>query len=208
MTTINANTISIETPSTIETFLARYRVHFGFLFAAGILADTVIDREKPLDLFHPTWMVAVAIPLIIAGTAVRFISLGTIFKNETLATKGIYSRCRHPLYFGSSLLFVGLGLILNDADHFFWYLGIPYILVFFGIAIRKEERFLRGKFGEEFDQYKKVTPAVLPLGRYSPGEFSAERSLKKGGIKLVVSVILMLVAMQAMVLIFPHLPKS
>lgn len=192
-------------PKGLEGFLVRYRVHIGFLIATVVLADSIIRRQSPLDLFHPTWPIAVAIPLILAGTFVRFVSLGTIFKNETLATKGIYSRCRHPLYLGSSLLFVGLGLILNDADYAFWYVGLPYIMVFFGIAIRKEERFLREKFGEEFDQYKKSTPALLPFGRYTPGEFSPARSLKKGGIKLVVSVILMLVAMQAMVLIFPSL---
>lgn len=207
MSTMNASPVSIQPPSAAEAFLARFRVHIGFLIATVVLADTLIDRESPIDLFHPTWVVLAAMPLIILGTVVRFISLGTIFKNETLATKGIYSRCRHPLYLGSSLLFVGLGLILNDADHLFWYVGVPYILVFFGIAIRKEERFLLGKFGAEFEGYKRATPAVLPYGNFVPGEFSAQRSLKKGGIKLVVSVILMLVAMQAMVIVFPQLPK-
>lgn len=207
MTTVTTGQPISSPPSPFESFLVRYRVHIGFLIAVGILADTILDRESPLDLFHPAWPVAIAIPLILAGMVVRFISLGTIFKNETLATKGIYSRCRHPLYLGSSLLFTGLGIILKDPDSFYWFLGVPYILVFFGVAIRKEERFLRGKFGEEFDQYKASTPAILPYGKYMPGEFSAARSLKKGGIKLVVSVILMLVAMQAMVMIFPHLPK-
>jgi protein-S-isoprenylcysteine O-methyltransferase Ste14 len=205
---IETTTPAPQSPSPIEAFLVRFRVHVGFLIVAGVLIDCLLDREAPMDLLHPTWWLAAAIPLIIAGATVRFVALGTIHKNETLATRGIYSRCRHPLYLGSFLLFIGLGIILNDRDYVYWYVGLPYIFIFYTAAVRKEERFLKGKFGQEFDQYKARTPALLPFGRFTPGEFSAQRSLSKGGIKLVVSVILMLVAMQAMVLVFPHLPKS
>jgi protein-S-isoprenylcysteine O-methyltransferase Ste14 len=192
-------------PSKFENFLVKYRVHVGFLIAAGVLIEGVLEKELPLDWRKPAIASFVAIPLILAGFAVRFISLGTIRKNEALATKGIYSRCRHPLYFGSALLFVGLGLILNDAGYEFWYLGVPYLLLFYSAAVRKEERFLRDKFGAEFDTYKATTPAFFPYGKYVPGEFSAARAFQKGGTKLCVSVALMLIAMQAMVYVLPKL---
>lgn len=192
-------------PSKFENFLVKYRVHVGFLLVAGVLIEGVINKELPLDWSHPSIAAFIAIPLILSGLAIRFISLGTIRKNEALATKGIYSRCRHPLYFGSALLFVGLGIILNDAGYEFWYLGIPYLLLFYTAAVRKEERFLREKFGNEFDAYKSETPAFFPLGRFVPGQFSFARGFEKGGTKLVVSVALMLVAMQAMVYILPKL---
>ncbi len=35
---------------------------------------------------------------------------GTLKKNEELATAGIYSICRHPLYLGSVLIAVGFGV--------------------------------------------------------------------------------------------------
>lgn len=192
-------------PSRFENFLVKYRVHVGFLIAAGVLIESVINKEIPLDWRRPTIAAFVAIPLILVGFAVRFISLGTIRKNESLATKGIYSRCRHPLYFGSALLFVGLGLILNDGGMEFWYLGVPYLLLFYTAAVRKEERFLRDKFGAEFDAYKASTPAFFPYGHYVPGQFSLARAFQKGGTQLVVSVALMLIAMQAMVHLLPKL---
>lgn len=192
-------------PSKFESFLVKYRVHVGFLIAAGVLVEGVIEKELPLDWTRPALASFIAIPLILTGLIIRLISLGTIRKNESLATKGIYSRCRHPLYFGSALLFVGLGLILNDGGLEFWYLGVPYILLFYTAAVRKEERFLRDKFGSEFDAYKASTPAFFPYGRFVPGQFSLARAFQKGGTQLVVSVLLMLVAMQAMVYLLPKL---
>lgn len=192
-------------PSKFESFLVKYRVHVGFLIAAGVLIEGVIEKELPLDWTHPRLAAFFAIPLILSGLLIRLISLGTIRKNESLATKGIYSRCRHPLYFGSALLFVGLGIILNDGGMEFWYLGVPYILLFYTAAVRKEERFLREKFGAEFDAYKASTPAFFPYGHYVPGQFSLARAFQKGGTQLVVSVLLMLVAMQAMVYLLPKL---
>ena len=175
--------------------------------AANVVCLSVTEGEdKPLKypvMFHHADLVVITkIDLLpyLGG-----VSLGTIRKNESLATKGIYSRCRHPLYFGSALLFVGLGVILNDARYEFWYLGIPYLLLFYTAAVRKEERFLRSKFGPEFDAYKATTPAFFPLGQYVPGQFSIARAFQKGGTQLLVSVMLMLVAMQAMVYILPKL---
>jgi len=99
----------------------------------------------------------------------------------------------------------GIGLILNDGGLEFWYLGIPYLLLFYTAAVRKEERFLREKFGPEFDAYKAQTPAFFPYGRYVQGQFSVSRAFQKGGTKLCVSVALMLIAMQAMVYVLPKL---
>lgn len=192
-------------PSKFEVFLVKYRVHVGFLLAAGVLIESIIDKEIPLDWRSPTTTALIAIPLILTGLVIRFISLGTIRKNESLATKGIYSLCRHPLYFGSAMLFVGLGLILNDGGLEFWYLGIPYLLLFYTAAVRKEERFLREKFGAEFDAYKASTPAFFPYGRYVPGQFSIARAFSKGATQLLLSVALMLIAMQAMVYLLPKL---
>lgn len=192
-------------PSKFEELLVKYRVHVGFVLSAAVLIEVIFRKEMPLDWRDPGLANFLAIPLILSGLAFRFISLGTIRKNESLATKGVYSRCRHPLYFGSALLFVGLGLILSDDCMKFWYLGVPYVLLFYTAAVRKEERFLREKFGAEFDAYKASTPAFFPYGRYVEGQFSLARAFQKGGTQLVVSVVLMLVAMQAMVYLLPKL---
>lgn len=125
-------------PSKFESFLVKYRVHVGFLIAAGVLIEGVIEKELPLDWTHPRLAAFFATAYSSLGLLIRLISLGTIRKNESLATKGIYSRCRHPLYFGSALLFVGLGIILNDGGMEFWYLGVPYILLFYTAAVARK----------------------------------------------------------------------
>ena len=188
-------------PSKLVTLLCRWRVRVGFLLVVGVMTEGVLDKEAPRDLLQPGWWLALAAPLIVAGAMIRLISLGTIRKNESLACRGIYSRCRHPLYFGSLLLYTGLGIILNDQFEY-WYLGIPYIFIFYTAAVFNEERFLKGKFGAQFDEFKRSTPALLPIGRYQPGEFSWGRAMQKGGIKLITSVVGMVLAMQAMVIIF------
>ena len=45
-------------------------------------------------------------------------------------------------------------------------LTAPLVMyIFLRILVRKEEEYLEQKFGEEYIAYKKMTPAVLPLGR-------------------------------------------
>lgn len=181
--------------------LCRWRVRVAFLLVVGILVESVINREIPLDIFKFQSVLIAAAVLIAAGVSVRLISLGTVRKNEVLATDGIYSLCRHPLYFGSTLLFIGIGILLNDGDGAYWYLGLPYMAIFFTAAVVKEERFLRGKFGAAFDAYKASTPAFIPYGKWRGGDFSWARAFSQGGVKLIVSVVCMIAAMQAVVML-------
>lgn len=192
---------SDETPRWF-VHLCRWRVRVGFLLIVGVVAESIVMRETPLDMRKFTPLLGGAFALIALGTLVRLIAVGTLFKNTQLSTKGIYSLCRHPLYFGSTLLFIGLGLILHDSGWEYWYLGLPYVAFFFGAAAWKEERFLRDKFGAAFDAYKAATPAFLPLGKWRAGEFSWGRAMKRGGVGLIACVVLMLAGMQVMVLAF------
>ncbi|MCM8829025.1 MAG: hypothetical protein NC902_07065 [Candidatus Omnitrophica bacterium] len=77
---------------------------------------------------------------VIAGESARTIAAGTIKKNETLASTGIYRIVRHPLYFGSFNISLGFCLMCNTIP--LW----MYMLIFFplcyGSAIKLEERFL------------------------------------------------------------------
>lgn len=185
--------------------LCKWRVRVGFILIVAFVANGLVNHKVPRDISEFTPMLGVAAALILLGTSIRLIALGTLFKNESLATRGIYSLCRHPLYLGSTLLFIGLGIILNSSGYLYWCLGLPYIALFFSAAAINEERFLRQKFGDAFDQYKKSTPAFLPHGHWHRGEFSWARSMHRGGVKLIASVALMIVAMQAMAVIFPKL---
>ncbi len=102
-----------------------------------------------------------AMLLIFTGLIIRTMAAGTIKKNESLATTGIYSVVRHPLYFGSFLTSLGFALVCNSK--LIW----AYFLLFFPLsyipAMILEEKYLETIFGKEFIFYKNSTPAFFPL---------------------------------------------
>jgi phosphatidylglycerol:prolipoprotein diacylglycerol transferase len=75
----------------------------------------------------------------------------------TLVMDGVYRLSRHPIYFGSSLSFLGSSLFL----HSFWSCVLSWPLFtffFFGYAQRVEEPVLERRFGEEYSLYKESVP--------------------------------------------------
>ena len=73
-----------------------------------------------------------------------------------LATAGIYERIRNPMYVGLLLLTGGIGIAL--ASDWTLTLLIPMALVLhYGVVLR-EERYLEGKFGEDYRRYKARVP--------------------------------------------------
>lgn len=83
------------------------------------------------------------------------------YKNEKLATEGVYNIVRHPLYLGSFCIALGLCFICNEI--LIWI----YFLIFFPAtyiaAIKIEEKWLKTKFKDSFEEYKKNIPAFVPL---------------------------------------------
>jgi protein-S-isoprenylcysteine O-methyltransferase Ste14 len=85
------------------------------------------------------------------------------FKNDTLITYGPFSAVRNPLYFFSLVGFIGVALMTN---HIFVMLAIPVgFILLYTFLIRREERFLLGKFGEEYRAYMASTPRLIPSFR-------------------------------------------
>ncbi len=100
---------------------------------------------------------ALIIPSLVFFTIAR-IQLGSSFQVSAeankLVTEGLYKKIRHPVYlFG--LLFL-LGFII--------FIQMFYLLVFWGALIflqrrriKKEEKVLEEKFGEQYIKYKRET---------------------------------------------------
>jgi protein-S-isoprenylcysteine O-methyltransferase Ste14 len=124
----------------------------------------------------PWEMFCLAISL--AGIGVRVATIGcaahrTSGRNtqeqiaDSLNTSGMYSVVRHPLYLGNFLMWLGIALVPG-----IWWLALIVVLSFalyYERIMFAEERFLRGKFGAEFEQWAAVTPAFIPrLGAWRP----------------------------------------
>jgi len=86
------------------------------------------------------------------GEAIRFISAGTLIKFEGVTCKGIYAYSRNPLYLGS--FFIGLGACIIGRDILFsTFFIIAYPILYIRI-IKREEHYLTGRYGDDYDRYK------------------------------------------------------
>lgn len=142
--------------------IGKYRLIYGYIMCAVGLA---LAKQ---EIFLP----GVAVALV--GIVLRIWSAGYIEKNDRLATSGPYSLCRNPLYLGSFTFGMGSAIAIRV-----WWLLPIYILgfaLFYVPTVLSEQKFLRGKFGEEFADYCRKVPAFLPY-KYSHG--SGTFSFKK-----------------------------
>ena len=90
-------------------------------------------------------------------------------KIGTLITAGPYAFVRHPLYFGTLLLGVGLCVIVGNPLLALAALGSFHL--FYGQKIADEEQTLSHEWGEQFERYRVCVPRWFPgLKHYSHPE--------------------------------------
>ena len=83
-----------------------------------------------------------------------------LVEGHKLATTGPYAYVRHPIYTGMLGMLLATGLA---ASH--WAAILIALVVFFAgtiIRVRSEEKLLREAFGDQFENYSRRVPAILP----------------------------------------------
>jgi protein-S-isoprenylcysteine O-methyltransferase Ste14 len=81
----------------------------------------------------------------------------------SLNTSGLYSVVRHPLYVGNFLIYLGTVAFTHDA-----WPALVCLLAFwlyYERIMAAEEAFLRARFGMQFEEWARVTPAFVPKWR-------------------------------------------
>lgn len=81
---------------------------------------------------------------------------------DKLITAGIYKYARHPRYVEHPLWFVGLGLTFGYTSIFWFAL---YLFVALAITAHFEEQELIKRYGKEYLNYQKRTPAFFIGGK-------------------------------------------
>jgi protein-S-isoprenylcysteine O-methyltransferase Ste14 len=82
-------------------------------------------------------------------------------RTERLVVKGPYRYVRHPLYLGVLWVLLGWWLLL---DFSFLLLSTFLLLLWFNFVVAPfEEKELRVMFGEEYEQYAKGVPKIIPF---------------------------------------------
>jgi len=108
--------------------------------------------------------------VVLAGQLLRAVTIGLEYiirggrNHQVYATKlvqeGIFTHCRNPLYVGNFLMVLGVGLASNSV--LFLSFAIPFFVFAYWAIIAAEENYLRGKFGQEFDDYCARTNRLVP----------------------------------------------
>ncbi|MEP6917333.1 MAG: isoprenylcysteine carboxylmethyltransferase family protein [Acidobacteriota bacterium] len=145
--------------------IARLRVTIGFVAAA-----------VALYLASPTARTLAAGALVaLVGEGMRVWAAGHLEKGREVTTSGPYALTRHPLYFGSTL--IGIGLAIASASVVGAALVTAYLAVTLTAAIRTEEAHLTEKFGGAYPAYRDGTGAG-GRRRFSPARAMRNREYR------------------------------
>ena len=94
-----------------------------------------------------------------AGGATRTRNVGA----PSLCTSGPYAQSRNPLYVGNMFMYLGIVLIAGVPNGFFLVVVTAvFFLIQYALIISLEEETLDNLFGDEYFEYKKNVPAIIP----------------------------------------------
>jgi len=140
----------------------------------------------------------VGIGLAVLGVLIRGLAAGYLHKNQELATDGIYALARHPLYLGSSL--IALGLLLVIRDPVVAAAVVVVMVVTYLPTIASEEAKMAQRFPEAWPGYRDSTPRILPridrIGSLIRGGWNAAQWRHNAEYNAPLAMILVLVALQ------------
>jgi len=141
----------------------------GALLAVPAAALSALGKPSAFSI-------AVGLPLAFAGEALRMWAVG--YSGVTtrgdkvtapaLVTAGPYAYVRNPLYVGNFLTAAGFAYAFtgrNSAPVRFALVTGSLALMFgvYAVIVPHEEEYLRETFGDQFDDYARRVPPVVPL---------------------------------------------
>ena len=173
------------------------RVPIARLFIVAVVLYSFIWQRIEIPPLTSALSLA-GIGLAVLGTLIRGLAAGYLHKNRELATDGVYALARHPLYLGSSLIALGLMLVIRDplvAGALVVIMVITYLP-----TIASEEAKMAHRFPEAWPGYRDSTPRILPrvdrIGRLARGGWNAAQWRHNAEYNAPLAVIGVLVALQ------------
>lgn len=134
------------------------------IYAAFFLLSFGIEKMVPIEKrwLHSTPVKMAGFILISICALVIFIAIRkfviskntliTIKPAQSLQTTGIYAFSRNPMYMGLLLLYTGLSIIIGNWWNF---ILLPFLLlVVQEYVIKREEKYLGLRFGQQYFEYK------------------------------------------------------
>ncbi len=155
----------------------RLRWAFGAVLVGPAVLLALLSTPWPS---RPAWIAvslhAAGWVVFVLGAAVRF--WATLYvggrKQRSVVADGPYSLCRHPLYVGSFLVALALGLFLESLV----VVGAVALAAaaYARVTIPAEERVLLAALGEPYARYQSSVPPLLPrfAGYHSPATIEVD----------------------------------
>nr|MDK2851004.1 hypothetical protein [Candidatus Cloacimonadota bacterium] len=148
-------------PKTITDFVARNRLKITriviIVCVIGMLLNGITRTHFQ---YRNATIFIIGSILVILGNLIRSWAAGIVHKGKILAETGPYSLWRHPLYFGSAMIALGFGLLLNDP--FCWAGIILLFLIVYPSTIKKEENDMRNTHGQHWDDFAQKVGYIIP----------------------------------------------
>ena len=95
----------------------------------------------------------------IEGVIYTSLRVAETHRAERIVTTGVYSVVRHPQYFGGILAHVGFSFLLSGMPSL---LATPLVIAVVYAISWKEEKELTKEFGQEYQDYKRNVPMLIP----------------------------------------------
>ena len=146
-------------------FLARFRVALGWVFAPLVFILANPSRES----------LVLGSVVALAGECIRIWAAGHLYKAREITSSGPYRYFAHPLYVGSSVIGVGIGVA--SANPIAATLVIVYLGLTLRAAVKTEEALLRRRFGDQYDLYLQQRVANTTR-RFSVAQAMANREYR------------------------------
>ena len=131
---------------------------YGAAFALGLSIHLLFPIQL-LPRNPALWLGTLLIPVSVAivASAIRVMDRANtthdVRKPSTATvTDGAFRFTRNPMYLSMTLLYLGIASMMNSL----WMLliAVPLVVVIHRGVIKREERYLESKFGEEYLKYK------------------------------------------------------
>jgi protein-S-isoprenylcysteine O-methyltransferase Ste14 len=133
-----------------------------FIIAGRLWPDIFAIQLLPAPVLVIAGCVLLAIGIPFFVTALRTLHRG--FPRGELFTRGVYGCCRHPIYASWIVFIVPGGLLLQGSWAFVIAPFLMYALL--RLFVHKEETWLEETFQDQYRDYRRRVPAVLPLPRF------------------------------------------
>lgn len=131
-----------------------------------LLSNSVFPHERQLVL--DGMLNALGMGLILFGFLFRISARGYKEENTSngnaLVKTGPYAIIRNPMYFGTFI--IGTGVVVMLLKPWFFFLFAAGFFMIYLPQMKKEEKILLEKFGQEYKEYCRLTPKYFPRFDY------------------------------------------